>query len=109
MRTGRTLIVPAVGLAAGFGIAYIDSRPTWDDTGITVAAVFLVAVILGAVRPPSFWVSGVAVGLPIPAMNVVLRSNYGSAVAIAIALVGAGAGALLGKALGLGTADRAGT
>jgi hypothetical protein len=106
MRTGRTLIVPAVGLAAGFGIAYIDSRPTWDDAGITAAAVFLVAGVLGAVRPP---LSGLAVGLPIPAMNVVLRSTYGSAAAIAIALVGAGTGALLGKVLGLGAADRAGT
>jgi hypothetical protein len=61
------------------------------------------------VRPPPFWISGLAVGLPIPAMNVVLRSTYGSAAAIAIALVGAGTGALLGKVLGLGAADRAGT
>jgi hypothetical protein len=98
----RTVIVSALAFLAGLGIAYVDSRPTWDDTGITVGAVFLVAVVLGAARPSSFWVSGLAIGLPILAMNVVLHSNYGAALAIAVGLLGAGAGAVVGRLLGHG-------
>jgi hypothetical protein len=32
-----------VGLLAGALVGYVDSRPTWDDTGITAGAVFLVS------------------------------------------------------------------
>jgi hypothetical protein len=102
----RTVIVSAVALLAGLGMAYVDSRPTWDDTGITAGAVLLVALVLGAAQPSAFWISGVAIGLPILAMNAVLHSNYGAALAVAVALVGAGAGAVLGKSLGFGTGTR---
>ena len=99
----RTLIVVAVGLVTGLGIGYIDSRPTWDDTGITVAAVALVALALGAARPGAFWLAGLAVGVPVLAMDVLLHSNYGAALAVVIALVAAAAGAALGRLLGVGS------
>ena len=45
----KVLLVAA--LAIGGGIAYVDSRPNWDDTGVTVAAILLVTGILGRGRP----------------------------------------------------------
>ena len=31
-----------IALAVGGVIAYFDSRPNWDDTGVTAAAMFVV-------------------------------------------------------------------
>ena len=46
------LLLFLLAATAGFLIAYIDSRPHWDDTGITVAALVLSSFLLGAVSPP---------------------------------------------------------
>ena len=104
MAAARTLIIAAVGLIVGLGIGYIDSRPTWDDTGVTAGAVALVALVLGAARPATFLLAGIAVGVPVFAMDVVFGSNYGAALAVLIALIAAAAGAALGKVLGVGGA-----
>jgi len=93
----RALIVPGIALLVGLGIAYVDTRVTWDDAGITAGAVFLAAAGLAALRPRMFWLTGLGVGLPVLGMNVVLHSNYGSAMAVVIALVGAGVGFLVGQ------------
>lgn len=91
-----TWFVLVVALVVGSAIGYMDSRPTWDDTGITVGSVFLAAAILAAARPRAGWLVGLAVGVPVLAFNAVLHHNFGSAVAIAIALAGAGLGSLVG-------------
>lgn len=104
----RARIVPVIGLAVGLGIGYVDSRPTWDDTGITAGAVFLAAAVLAAARPSVAWLTGLAVGVPILAMNVLLHANYGSVIAVAIGLVGSVVGYLVGKLLGFGEVGRAG-
>jgi hypothetical protein len=106
MRTRLTWLAVAVALAIGIAIGYVDSRPTWDDTGITAGSVFLAAAILSAVRPRAAWLVGLAAGAPVLVFNVVLSGNFGSAVAIAIGLVGALVGFLVGKAAGLGGAPR---
>jgi hypothetical protein len=46
----RALIVPAIGVIVGLGIGYVDSRPTWDDAGITAGVVFVVSLVLESVR-----------------------------------------------------------
>lgn len=98
------LLVPAIGLMLGLGIGYVDSRPTWDDAGITAGVVFICAAVLATVRPRSGWLIGVAVGIPVLGFNAALHSNFESAVAVVIALAGAAAGILVGKALGLDSA-----
>ena len=90
---------PLVGLLLGAGIGYVDSRPTWDDTGITVGAVVLCAFVTAAISPRWAWLSGLAVGLPVLAFNAVLHGGYAAVVAVGVGLVGAGAGYLAGKLL----------
>ncbi len=107
--TKHSLIAPAIGLLVGLGIGYVDSRPTWDDAGITAGALFLAAAVLAAARPKLFWLTGLAVGLPVLAMNALLHSNYGSAIAVGFSLVGSAVGHVAGKILGFTrnhTADR---
>jgi len=92
-----TLRVAALVLTAGligWGIGYMDTRPGWDDTGVTAGALLVFGAVVGAAMPRWAWLSGLALGLPVFMMNVALHSNYGSALAIVIALVGAALGAL---------------
>jgi hypothetical protein len=88
-------------LAAGIGtaIGYVDSRPTWDDTGITVGVIVLTAATLAAVRPRSAWLVGFCVGLPVVLFNLAAHGGVASVAALAIGLVGAGLGRIVGSAL----------
>jgi hypothetical protein len=87
--------VLGAALAVGSLTAYVDSRTTWDDAGVTALAVFLAAAILTALRPRSLIPVALAVGGPVVAFNVVLLDNYGSVMALAVALIGAGMGYML--------------
>ena len=50
-------VVFALAIVAGIAIAYVDSRPHWDDAGITVFAMVTAAAIFGVVAPrkPAPW------------------------------------------------------
>lgn len=89
----------AVSLAIGAGIGYVDSRPTWDDTGITVAAILISGGILGALGPSRPWLWALVVGSWIPLLGIAIHRNYGSLVAIPIAFAAAYAGMGLRRAL----------
>jgi len=92
-------IAPVIAPLLGAGIGYLDSRPTWDDTGITVGAVVLCAFVTAAISPRWAWLSGLAVGLPVLAFNAVLHGGYASAAAVGIGIVSAGIGYVAGKLL----------
>lgn len=51
LMTQRTLVVVAVAAGLGVVIGFMDSRPTWDDAGVTAGALLLVALVLGAIQP----------------------------------------------------------
>jgi hypothetical protein len=95
----KSVCVIALGVGIGLIVAWIDSRPTWDDTGITVAAVFISALLLGATLPTRPWLSALAVGIWIPLFNIVLNSNYAAVASLAVAFAGSYAGAFLRRAL----------
>lgn len=94
----RILFVVAVTL--GFAIAYVDSRPTWDDTGITAGAVLITAGILGALGPERPWLWALGVGGWIPLFGIFNGWNRASLLALGIAFVGAYGGMLVRRALG---------
>ena len=80
-------------------IAYVDSRATWDDAGITVAALLAAAGLIGFARPRPWWLVGLATGVPVLAFNVAIYGKFGSAIAIAFSLVGAAVGASMRRML----------
>jgi len=88
------MLVP-LALALGFAIAYVDSSPGWDDTGVSAAAVLGVSGSFGLLYPARPWLWGLAVGTWIPAFGIVGEVNYASLLALAFSFAGAYAGALV--------------
>src|SRR5437763_402953 len=82
-------------LAGGAGIAYVDSRPGWDDTGVSAAAILALSGLLGMVSPDRPWLWAVLVGAWVPVVGLA-AGNLGSLLALAIAFAGAYLGATVG-------------
>jgi hypothetical protein len=108
MTMRHSIVPPVIALLIGAGIGYVDSRPAWDDAGITAGMVFLTAAVLAGVRPRTFWVSGLAAGLPVFVMNAILHSNFGSGLAVGVGLIGSVVGLLVGRVLRHGDSQPAG-
>jgi hypothetical protein len=88
-------------LAVGFGllIAYVDSRPNWDDTGLIALATVAGCALLSSAEPRYAWLWALAVGVWIPAFGIIQSHNYGSLLALAFAFAGAYSGAAFRKIL----------
>jgi hypothetical protein len=66
----------AVAVLTGLFIAFVDSRPGWDDTGITAGAMLLssgLLTLLGYRRP---WLIALAIGLWTPLYETYLSHNF---------------------------------
>ena len=98
MRTRVILLVVAVVI--GVAIAYVDSRPSWDDTAITVGSLVLSTGLLAFFSPKQPWIWALAVGIWIPLFAVAGAHNYGGVIALVFAFVGAYGGMLLRRVTG---------
>lgn len=93
-RPFRAAVVTALALGLGLLIAFADSSPGWDSTGVTAGALLLAggaSAFLGRSRP---WLWALLVGLPTPAIEIAGGGSTGSL----LALVFAGVGATIGWA-----------
>ena len=96
------LVAPAV--LVGLGIAWVDSRPHWDDTGITAGCLLLSAGLLSLIAPRRPWLLALGVGLWIPIHLILQKPTLGSVlgglVILAIPMLGAYAGMAVRKVIG---------
>jgi len=83
----RALLVVALGL--GGLITYVDARPGWDDTGVTAAALLIIAVVLGFLGPSRPWIWALALGIWIPLLGIARTHNYATLLALAVTFAGA--------------------
>lgn len=84
-----------IALLAGLFSAYIDSRPTWDDTGILVGGLLLASgllTLLGHRRP---WLIALAVGIWIPMRQIYLTYDFKFLIILLIPFIGAYSGWLV--------------
>lgn len=95
MRNGILLCAAVV---FGVAIAYVDSRPGWDATGITAFSMLIVAGVLGFIGPRRPWLWAIGVGAWIPLYAILKRPSAG-AVAMLIVLLFPLAGAYAGMAM----------
>jgi hypothetical protein len=86
-----------IGNLSGLGIGFIDSRPHWDDTGITVGLILFVSACFGFIMPRRAWIWALTIGFWIPVWNIVQYNNFSSLIAIPIAFVGAYFGVIIYK------------
>jgi hypothetical protein len=70
----KTLL--ALAILTGLFIAFVDSRPNWDDTGITAGVMLLssgLLTLLGYRRP---WLIALAIGLWTPLYETYVSRNF---------------------------------
>ena len=90
-------LVVVCAIAAGLWLANADVRT--DDTGIVAMLVLGVALVLSALRPRMAPRIALAVGLPIPVLEIAAGAGWAPLAALAFAAVGAAVGAVLGSVL----------
>jgi hypothetical protein len=88
----RDALLVVAAAAAGVAIAYVDSRPSWDDTGITVSLILLTAAIAAGVSRRRPWLWALLIGLPLPLLELWGPAGAASLVAPLLAFIGASAG-----------------
>lgn len=89
----------AIAVVVGMFFAWVDSRPTWDDTGVLVMAIVLSSAMFAALAPQRPWLIALAVGAWIPLHNIIAGGDWGTAITIVFALVGAYAGSFARRAI----------
>jgi hypothetical protein len=82
-------ILFVVALILGVMITYVDSRPTWDDAGVTAGALLLLSGVFGFLGPNRPWLWALALGLWIPLLGFVNTHNYASVLALIVCFAGA--------------------
>ena len=97
-----TKVLLPFSVLAGLAIAWIDSRPTWDDTAITVFALLAFAGIFASIEPRRPWLWALTVGIWTPSYSVLLAHNYSGLIAIAFPFVGAYLGAGMRRLIAAG-------
>jgi hypothetical protein len=97
LRTRHAILV-VLAVAMGIFIAYVDSRQTWDDTGITAFAMLAIGALLSMFSSRRPWLLALAVGVWIPAHAIVSAPAPGS-FAMLVVLVFPFAGAYAGTVL----------
>ena len=84
-----------LALGAGCAIAWVDTRPSWDDTGVTAGAL-LVAAGLAAFGGVRWRFAALLVAGPLLAVEI-RGLGWGAVLVVAFALAGAGIGAVARK------------
>jgi hypothetical protein len=94
MTDNRRLIgLSLVAFLVGLGIAWNDSRPTWDDTGITAGLLVMAAAVFGVIDPSRWWLWALVVGVGTPLLEIGGESGSASLAAFVFSGVGAAGGA----------------
>jgi hypothetical protein len=93
MQVHMSRLVGVLALVAGGAIAWVDTRPGWDDTGVTAGALLIVTGV-AALAGLRWWIAAALVVGPL-LLAEIGSVGWGLALAPAIAVVGALGGTLL--------------
>jgi hypothetical protein len=100
----RWLVVLAV--AVGAAIAFVDSRPGWDDTGITAGLLLGSAAVVAAASGRRPWLWALLIGLPTPVFEMATGGSPGSIAALGLAAVGSLGGWFVARSTQVAEGDR---
>ena len=85
------LVAGAIGLTLG----YLDSRPSWDDTGITAALLLLSSAMAAGLSGRRPWLWALLTGIWIPIFEAWGAAGLASLAALGVSTFGALSGYLL--------------
>ena len=88
-------ILLAVAVLMGLFSAYVDSRPTWDDTGILAGGLLLMSGLLTLLGHRKPWLIALAVGIWIPLHDIYRSHDLRMFLVLLFPLVGAYGGWLV--------------
>jgi len=88
-------ILLATAVLAGLFSAYVDSRPTWDDTGILAGGLLLISGLLTLLGHRKPWLIALAVGIWIPLHDIYLSHDPRILLVLLFPLIGAYGGWLV--------------
>lgn len=88
-------VLLAIAMLAGLFSAYVDSRPTWDDTGILAGGLLIVSGLLTLLGHRKPWLIALAVGIWIPLHDIYLSHDIRMLLVLLFPLVGAYGGWLV--------------
>ena len=86
-----------LSLGIGALITFVDSRPAWDDTGVTAGLLFIFAAVFGFFWPSRPWIWALNLGLWIPIWGIVVAHNFASILALLVSFAGAYLGSVVSK------------
>ena len=93
----KRILIILLAVIAGVTIAFIDSQPGWDDSGITAGLLVLSSMLLGFFMPKQPWLVALAVGLWIPLAAVFFTHNYVGVIALLFSVIGGYSGMLINR------------
>jgi len=85
-------ILLVVAILCGIFLAYMDSSPGWDDTGITVVGLLTSAGLITLLGHPRPWLIGLAVGVWIPLLYIYQSHAFSMLIVLIFPIFGAYAG-----------------
>jgi hypothetical protein len=91
-----TKLAGALALGAGCAIAWMDTRPSWDDTGVTAGALLVVSG-LASFAGVRWWLAALLVAGPLLAAEI-RGIGWGAVLVFGLAVAGAGLGAAARRA-----------
>jgi hypothetical protein len=94
MRDKGQAILLAVGVAVGLGLAYLDSLPNWDDSGILAAGMLIASGLLTLAGGRPAWLVALSIGIWIPARAILGGGDPLIAAVLVFAFLGSYAGSL---------------
>ena len=113
MGGNRVFIGPSVSIvvavAAGLGLAYVDSQPGYDATGVTAAGLAIAALIAvlieGSGRVVRVAALAVLVGIWIPIIEIAAPGTNGSLLSFIFSAIGAFIGWVIVRGLARPSGD----
>jgi hypothetical protein len=98
-------LLGAIAVAFGFLVASIDSRPGWDDSGVTAGLLVAGAALAAGVDGRRPWLWTLLVGAPLAIIEVPATGSAASLVGLVFAGIGASFGLLVRRAIASGSEE----
>jgi hypothetical protein len=84
-------------LTAGLIIAWIDSTPGWDDTGVIAGLILVISFLAGFIYPKQLWIWALLAGIWIPFRSIANTGEFMYLLILLISFAGSYSGGFIKK------------